>query len=97
MWKATVALVIWLAVPGSASADGDQRGVEAERVEPAKVQMAPLPGPIYDEAGRLVAAPPPSNLRSRRDVALRLPVLPEPRGAAGSGPPRTAPPRRGEP
>jgi len=97
MRKATISLAIVLAVSGSASADGDRSGVEAVRVEAAKTHLSPLPGPVYDEAGRLVAAPPPSNVRSRRDVALRLPVLREPRGDAGSGPPRTGPPTRGEP
>lgn len=97
MLKATVALVGLLTLAMSARADEIRRGVETERVEPAKVKLFPLPGPIYDQAGRLVAAPPPSNVRDRRDVLLRLPALPEAVGDVGSEPRRTSPRRRGEP
>ena len=91
------ALLTLLAAPALAGADEDPGGAEAERVEAAQVGLFPLPGPLYDEAGRLLAAPPPSDLRSARDVLLRLPVLPEAVGDAGSEPGRSAPPRRGEP
>jgi len=97
MLRMSLAVVVALAAPVSAWAYGDKSGFEAERVEAAKVNLFPLPGPIYDEAGRLLATPPPSNVRSVRDLLLRLPVLPEAVGDAGSEPRSTASPRRGEP
>lgn len=97
MLKATIALVGLLALPMSARADEDRRRVEAERVETAPINLFPLPGPIYDESGRLLAAPPPSDVQDVRDVLLRLPVLPEAPGNAGAEPGRTAPRKRGEP
>ena len=97
MLKTTVALLGLLTLPLSATADQEHGSVEAERVEVAPRGLFALPGPIYDENGRLLAAPPPSDIRDARDVLLRLPDLPEPRGDAGPEPGRTAPRRRGEP
>ncbi len=97
MLKTTVVLVGLLTLVISARADEERRSVEAERVEAAPQGLFPLPGPIYDEKGRLLAAPPPSNVRSVRDLLLRKPVLPEAVGDAGSEPRRTSPRRRGEP
>jgi hypothetical protein len=91
------ALLTLLAAPALAGADADPGGAEAERAQAAQVGLFPLPGPLYDEAGRLLAVPQPSDVRSARDVLLRLPVLPEAVGDAGSEPRRRAPPRRGEP
>ena len=96
MRKAIVALVTLLAAAVSASAYEDTSSLEADRAQAAPIDLFRVPGPIYDEAGRLLAAPPPSDVRSARDVLLRLPVLPEAVGDAGSEPRRTAPPRRGE-
>jgi hypothetical protein len=95
--KTILTLIAFLAVPALAGAQADTGGVEAERVEAAQVNLFQPPGPIYDEAGRLVAAPPPSNVRSVRDLLRRQPVLPEAVGDAGSEPRRTTPRRRGEP
>ena len=96
MLRVSLALVVALAAPALARAYEDRSGFETQRVEAAQVSLFPLPGPIYDESGRLIAAPPPSHVRSARDVLLRLPVLPEAVGDAGSEPRRTSPPRRGE-
>jgi hypothetical protein len=90
-------LIAFLAVLALAGAQADTGGVGADRVEVAPVNLFPLPGPIYDEAGRLLAAPPPSNVRSVRDLLRRQPVLPKAVGDAGSEPRRTTPRRRGEP
>jgi hypothetical protein len=95
MRRATVALLVALAVPVAAGADPDRSRQERQRLETERVEAAqgtpfPLPGPLYDEAGRMLAAPPPSDLRSARDVWRRVlsPV-------AGRGPGRrAAPPRR---
>lgn len=95
MLKTMVALVGLLALPVSARADEDRSSIEAERVEAAQINLFALPGPIYDESGRLLAAPPPTDVRDARDVLLRLPVLPEAVGDAEPG--RTSPRRRGEP
>jgi hypothetical protein len=99
MLKAIIALVglSTLPVPMLARADDERGSAEPERVEVAPRSPLPLPGPIYDEAGRLLAAPPPSDVRDARDVLLRLPALPEAAGGAGYEPGRTAPRRRGEP
>ena len=96
MLTAIVPLVALLAAPSAVRADERGSGVEVDRVEAAQVNLFALPGPIYDETGRLLAAPPPSDVRDVRDILLRLPDLPEARGSAGSEPGRTAPPRRGE-
>ena len=97
MLRVSLALVVALAAPASAGAYEDRSGFETQRVEAAQVNLFALPGPIYDEAGRLLAAPPRSDVRSVRDLLLRLPVLPEAVGDVGSEPRRTAPRRRGEP
>jgi len=97
MLKATLALAALLTAFASASASAQDAGLEPERVEAAQGSPFPLPGPISDATGRIVAAPPPSNVRNARDVLLRLPVLPEAVGDAGSEPRRLAPPHRGEP
>jgi hypothetical protein len=97
MMKTIAALAILLAASDTAKADPGEGAFEAERVDEAPVNLFQPPGPIYDEAGRLVVAPPPSpDLRSARDVLLRLPDLPEPAGAASFESRRTAFPRRGE-
>jgi hypothetical protein len=59
MRKAIVALVglLTLTLPMLASAD-EERSSE-ERVEVAPQGVFALPGPIYDEKGRLLAAPLP--------------------------------------
>jgi len=97
MLKATLALAVSLTAFASATSFADEAGLRPERVEAAQGSPFPLPGSISDEAGRIVAAPPPSNVRNARDVLLRLPALPEAVGDAGSEPRRSAPPRRGEP
>jgi hypothetical protein len=97
MLKVTIALVTLLAAPESARSYEDRSGFEADRAQAAQINLFPLPGPIYDEAGRLLAAPPPSNVRSVRDLLRRQPVLPKAVGDAGSEPRRTTPRRRGEP
>ncbi len=97
MRRAILVLAVALAVPVSAGAYEERSGFGAERTEAARGSPFALPGPIYDDAGRIIAAPPPSNVRSPRDVLLRLPVLPEAVGDAGSEPRRSAPRRRGEP
>ena len=98
MRKALVALVglSTLSLPVVASADEERSGGEAERVEVAPRSLFPLPGPICDENGRLLAAPPPADVHDARDVLLRLPALPEAVGDAGHEPGRTAPRARGE-
>jgi hypothetical protein len=98
MLKATVALLGLLTLPLSmlARADEERSSVEAERVEVAPGLFS-LPGPIYDEKGRLLAAPPPPNVRSVRDLWRRLPALPQAVREAGAEPGRTAPRRRGGP
>jgi hypothetical protein len=96
MWRATITILILLAARGPASAVEDRGDFEPERAQQAPVNLFPLPGPVYDEAGRLLAAPPPSDLRDAHDVLLRLPVLPEAAPRAGAEPPRTRPPRRSE-
>jgi hypothetical protein len=95
MRMATISMAILLAMAVPARADGDRRNSEAVRVEVAPVSLRPPPGPIYDEAGRLIVAPPRPNVRSVRD--LPVPMLPEPVGAAGFEPGRTSPRKRGEP
>ncbi len=97
MLRATVAIVSLLAVPMSARAEEDRSSVEAERVEAAPQRLFAPPGPIYDDAGRLVAAPPPPKVPSARDLWRRLPPLPQAEGEAGSDPRRTSPRRRGAP
>jgi hypothetical protein len=93
MRKATISMAILLAVAGSARADEERSSAEA-----APVEVAPhgaLPGPIYDEKGRLLAAPPPPSVRSvdlRRRLVARPPAVRE----AGSEPRPTPPPTRGE-
>jgi len=97
MLKATLVLAVSSIAFAAASASAADSDLVPERVEAAQGSPFPLPGPIYDEAGRMLAAPPPSNVRNARDVLLRLPVLPKAVGDAGSKPRRSAPPRRGEP
>ncbi len=97
MRTTNLALVISLIGLAPASASADDTALEPGRVEAAQGSLFPLPGPIYDEAGRMLAAPPPSGVRSARDLLLRLPLLPEAVGDAGFEPRRSAPPRRGEP
>jgi len=95
MLKAIIALAALLAAPGSVRADEGRSG-DANRVEAAQINLFALPGPIYDEDGRLLAAPSPSDIRDAREILLRLPALPEARGSAGYEPGRAAPRRRGE-
>ncbi len=97
MQATALVLAISVAVLAPAIATADEAGLEWERVEAAQGSPFPLPGPIYDESGRLLAAPPPSEARSVRELLLRLPALPEAVGDTGSEPRRSAPPRRGEP
>ncbi len=97
MLKTTLVLAVSLLAFASANASEADTDPVPERVETAQGSPFPLPGPISDEAGRIIARPPPTEIRNARDVLLRLPVLPEPVGDAGSEPRRAAPPQRGEP
>jgi hypothetical protein len=97
MLKETLVLAVSsLAFASAAASAGDTDRVP-ERVDTTQGSPFPLPGPISDEAGRIIARPPPPEIRNARDVLLRLPVLPEAVGDAGSEPRRAAPPPRGEP
>jgi hypothetical protein len=70
-------LILALAAPLSAGAHEDRGGFDAERVEPAQGSPFPVPGPLYDAAGRIVAKPPANTPRSRRDVLLRREQVPK--------------------
>jgi len=96
MLKAIVAMVILLAMAAPARADGSRSGVEGEPVGMAPRGLFALPGPIYDEKGRLLAAPPPPNVRSGDDLRRRLQARPPAVREAGSEPRPTPPPGRGE-
>ncbi len=97
MLKVTLVLTVSSIAFVSANASAGDTDRVPEGIEAAQGSPFPLPGPISDEWGRIVARPPTSDVRDARELLLRLPVLPEAVGDAGSEPRRSAPPRRGEP
>ena len=94
--KTNIVLVTSLATPVAVRADEEYASFATERIEAAQPSLFLLPGSLYEEPGRLLAAPTPTAVCAARNLLLRLPVLPTAVGDARFEPGRSAPPRRGE-